>query len=102
MEERQEYLVLAQIGGAGDPEIWQPGSRIWLTAKGAAAHLASANVCATETTQPFSVESEEAPLPMEPQAITDTTEEPEQPTGRRLAKVEVAEEPTMEVDAWQS
>ena len=95
MEERQEYLVLAQIGGAGDPEIWQPGSKIWLTAKGAAAHLASANVCATETTQPFSVESET--VPTEPEATVYTAEEPEPPTRRRRVKVEVEEEPTMEV-----
>jgi len=96
MEERQEYLVLTQIGGAGDPEIWQPGSKIWLTAKGAAAHLASANVCAIETTQPFSVESETEPT--EPEATVYTAEEPEPPTRRRRVKVEVEEEPTMEVD----
>ena len=53
MEETQEYLVLVQIGGAGDPEIWQPGSKIRLAPVAAAAHLAANNVRAIETTGPL-------------------------------------------------
>lgn len=53
MEETQEYLVLVQIGGAGDPEIWQPGSKIRLGPVAAAAHLAANNVRAIETTGPW-------------------------------------------------
>ena len=89
MDETQEYLVLAQIGGAGDPEIWQPGSKIWLTAEAATAHLASANVREIETTRP---------LVVEPEAIVYTAEDPEPPTRRRRVKVEVEEEITVEVD----
>lgn len=87
MDETQEYLVLAQIGGAGDPEIWRPGSKIWLTAQAATAHLAAANVREIETTKP---------LVAEPSAIIYTAEEPEPPTRRRRVKADT-EETTMEV-----
>ena len=90
MDETQEYLVLAQIGGAGDPEIWRPGSKIWLTAEAATAHLASANVREIETTKP---------LVVEPSAIIYTAEVPEPPNRRRRVKV-ADEETTMEVDTW--
>ena len=53
MEETQEYLVLIQIGGAGDPEVWQPGSKIRLGAVAAGLHLAANNVRAIETTGPL-------------------------------------------------
>ncbi len=41
---KQEYLVLIQIGGAGDPEIWRAGSGVWLTDEQAAVHLAAGNI----------------------------------------------------------
>ena len=41
---KQEYLVLIQIGGAGDPEIWHRGSGIWLTDEQAAIHLKAGNI----------------------------------------------------------
>lgn len=41
---KQEYLVLYQIGGAGDPEIWRAGSGIWLEDDKAAVHLAAGNI----------------------------------------------------------
>jgi len=97
MEERQEYLVLAQIGGAGDPEVWQPGSKIWLTDKAAAAHLASANICKIDELPAESLDTDDThgiavrELPTAEPAIG------EPPTRRRRAKVEVEEEPTMEV-----
>ena len=97
MEERQEYLVLAQIGGAGDPEVWQPGSKIWLTDKAAAAHLASANICKIDELSAESLGTDDThgiaggadPTPGE--AIG------EPPARRRRAKIEVEGEATMEV-----
>lgn len=53
MNEQQqvtEYLVIARIGGAGDPEVWLPGSKIKLSADKAALHLASGNIRVIETT----------------------------------------------------
>jgi len=47
---KQEYLVLIQIGGAGDPEIWRAGSAIWLTDEQAAIHLAAGNIAAINKT----------------------------------------------------
>lgn len=41
---KQEYLVIYQIGGAGDPEIWRAGSGIWLEDEQAAVHLAAGNI----------------------------------------------------------
>lgn len=41
---KQEYLVLIQIGGAGDLEIWRTGSGVWLTDEQAAVHLAAGNI----------------------------------------------------------
>lgn len=41
---KQEYLVLIQIGGAGDPEIWRAGSGVWLTDEQAVVHLAAGNI----------------------------------------------------------
>lgn len=61
---QQEYLVLCQIGGAGDPEIWKPGSRIWLDDLRAALHLAAGNVAPLGATQP--------PQPPQPTAIVHT------------------------------
>ena len=46
----QEYLVLIQIGGGGDKEIYRPGSRIMLDDARAAAHLAAGNVAAINAT----------------------------------------------------
>lgn len=48
----QEYLVLVRIGGAGDKEIWLPGSRIMLSGERAMAHLAAGNVMAINDTVP--------------------------------------------------
>jgi len=47
---KQEYLVLIQIGGAGDPEVWRAGSAIWLTDEQAAVHLAASNIAAINKT----------------------------------------------------
>lgn len=41
---KQEYLVLVQIGGAGDAEIWRVGSGVWLTDEQAAVHLKYGNI----------------------------------------------------------
>lgn len=49
---KQEYLVLIQIGGAGDPEVWRPGSKILLSDEQARAHLAAGNVAPLEQTTP--------------------------------------------------
>ena len=46
----QEYLVLIQIGGGGDKEIYRPGSRIMLDDARAAAHLVAGNVLAINAT----------------------------------------------------
>jgi hypothetical protein len=48
----QEYLVLVRIGGAGDKEMWLPGSRIMLSGDRAMAHLAAGNVLAINDTVP--------------------------------------------------
>lgn len=47
---KQQYLVLVQIGGAGDPEIYRVGSGIWLDDVTAAAHLLAGNVAAINAT----------------------------------------------------
>jgi hypothetical protein len=47
---KQEYLVLIQIGGAGDPEIWRAGAGVWLTDEQAAVHLAAGNIQAINKT----------------------------------------------------
>ena len=74
MEELSEYLVLYQIGGAGDPEVWRPGSKIMLTPEKATAYLAAGLVRAIETTKP---------LP-EPEPVTVVHEgQPEAPTKRK-------------------
>lgn len=49
---QQEYLVLVKIGGAGDPEVWQPGSKILLDEERAKAHLLAGNVRPLEQTTP--------------------------------------------------
>ena len=41
---KQEYLVLVQIGGAGDAEVWRVGSGVWLTDEQAAVHLRYGNI----------------------------------------------------------
>lgn len=41
---KQEYLVITQIGGAGDPEIWRAGSGIWLTDDEAAKYLVNGDI----------------------------------------------------------
>lgn len=38
------YLVLLQIGGSGDPEIWLPGSYIELSDEKARLHLAAGSI----------------------------------------------------------
>ena len=60
MEQLYEYLVLYKIGGAGDKEVWHPGSKIRLNAERAAAHLAAGNIRVIETTK----------LPPEPEPTT--------------------------------
>lgn len=55
---KQEYLVLYQIGGAGDPEIWRAGSGIWLEDDKAAVHLAAGNIAPINKTV-----APEAPAP---------------------------------------
>lgn len=57
---QQEYLVLVRIGGAGDPEIWLPGSKITLDDNRARAHLAAGNVRPLDATIPPA-----APAPVE-------------------------------------
>lgn len=48
----QEYLVLRKIGGAGDPQMWLPGSKILLDDVAAAAHLRAGNIAPLDHTQP--------------------------------------------------
>jgi len=50
--ETKEYLVLVQIGGAGDKEVWKPGSRIMLTDERALPHLLNHNIQAINATVP--------------------------------------------------
>ena len=57
----QEYLVLIQIGGGGDKEIYRPGSRIMLDDVRAAAHLLAGNVQAINATV--------APVPVSDPAV---------------------------------
>ena len=40
----QKYLVVAQIGGPGDKEIWVPGSTIELDDARAILHLRAGNI----------------------------------------------------------
>lgn len=49
--DKKEYLVRVQIGGAGDPEVWTPGSRIMLTDEQAIPHLQHGNIEAINETQ---------------------------------------------------
>ena len=46
----QEYRVVVQIGGAGDPEVYLPGSSILLDDARAAAHLAAGNIAPLDHT----------------------------------------------------
>lgn len=70
--EKKEYLVRVQIGGAGDPEIWLPGSRIMLTDEQAIPHLQHGNIEAINETQAPAIEpvstqtihTAEAPAPI--------------------------------------
>lgn len=47
---QQEYLVLTKIGGAGDPEVWLPGSKILLDDARASVHLAAGNITPLDNT----------------------------------------------------
>lgn len=49
---QQKYLVLVKIGGAGDPEVWLPGSEILLDEYRARIHLAAGNVRPLDQTVP--------------------------------------------------
>jgi len=49
--DKKEYLVRVKIGGAGDPEVWLPGSRILLTDDEAIPHLQNGNIEAINETQ---------------------------------------------------
>ena len=53
MEEQYEYLVLYKIGGAGDPQVWLPGSMIKLNAERAKLYLAAGLVREIETSKPL-------------------------------------------------
>lgn len=46
----QKYLVIVQIGGPGDKEIWLPGSSIELDDMRAALHLRAGNIRPLEQT----------------------------------------------------
>lgn len=52
-EEQYEYLVLYKIGGAGDPQVWLPGSKIKLNAERAKLYLDAGLVREIETSKPL-------------------------------------------------
>jgi hypothetical protein len=68
----QEYLVLVQIGGAGDAEVFQPGARIALDDDRARLHLAAGNIRPLDHTE----------LPPEPPP-TQIVHDAPQPSARR-------------------
>lgn len=48
--DKQPYVVLVQLGGAGDKEMWRPGSIVELDEATAALHLRAGNVASIEVT----------------------------------------------------
>ena len=90
MEQQYEYLVLYQIGGSGDAEIWYPGSKIQLSAERAAIYLAAGLVRAIETTLEL------------PQVKSDTIEYKVFVAGEPVVEpaVESAVEPVVDSIVW--
>lgn len=52
---KSKYLVLYQIGGAGDKEVWRPGSFIELTDEAAPKYIEAGLVRAIEISNPPAV-----------------------------------------------
>lgn len=67
-ERLSEYLVIYQIGGAGDPESWRPGSKILLDEARARLYLEAGLVRAIETTKPL-IEIEPATIVHEAESV---------------------------------
>lgn len=80
----KEYLVRVQIGGAGDPEIWVPGSRIMLTDEQAIPHLQNGNI------EPINETQAPATEPVSTQ-IVHTADEAAQSRAVKPAKVKKEE-----------
>lgn len=89
-----EYLVVSKIGGAGDKEVWMPGSIIKMTPERAAIYLETGTIRVIETTV--------VPPPPEPTTIIHEASETVAPVA--TVGLAVAEEPTKRKgkgDQWQ-
>jgi hypothetical protein len=72
----QEYIVLVQIGGSGDQEVWRPGSVIALNDERASLHLAAGNIQPLEHTE----------LPLSPVTVQVIHDAPAAPATRKKGK----------------